>query len=475
MTFRLSPDNSRSLLLRASLLVLLIALADWRIDVEIPLGFLYLLPMLLVGRVLSRWQICIAAAICTSLTEAFNSLKWTPAVGLPRDILTFAAFCGIGLFVYSVVRSRRTSGEHLRQIEFEVAARKDAEEQLKVLIESSPAAIFTSDAEGHFLLANEAAHKLLAVPTGDLEGTSIHQYLPSLLNLPSAQHEGRTFRTVMQCHGTRHNGEVFLADIWFSTYQTSVGARMAAMVLDISEDLRTHEESSLHQLLAGSRILVAAVSHEIRNVCAAIGVVHQNLTRDPSLDRNKDFEALGTLIQSLEKIAGMDLHSSSDQATSVDLSSLLEELRIIVKSPLEESGIELEISARQDVPQVLADRPSLMQVFLNLIKNSERAMSLASCKKLQITVESSDRRIFVRLLDTGSGIRNAADLFKPFQQGADATGLGLYLSRAFMRSFQGDLRYEPTPSGACFIVELTPWEKEELVTYEQADTRSDRR
>jgi PAS domain S-box-containing protein len=475
MSLRLSLDSSRSLLLRAAMLVVLIALADWRIDAEIPLGFLYLLPMLLVGRVLSRWQICIAAAICTGLTEAFNSLKWTPAVGLPRDILTFAAFCGLGLFVYGVVRSRRASSEHLRQIEAEIAARKDAEEQLKVLIESSPAAIFTTDAKGRFLLVNEAAHKLLAVATGGLEGTSIHRYLPSLLNLPSAQHEGRTFRTVMQCHGTRHNGEVFLADIWFSTYQTSVGARMAAMVVDISEDLRTHEESSLHQLLAGSRILVAAVSHEIRNVCAAIAVVHQNLTRDPSLERNKDFEALGTLIQSLEKIAAMDLHNSSDRATSVDLSSFLEELRIIVTPPLEESGVKLELPIGRNLPQILADRPSLMQVFLNLIKNSERAMNLQPCKELNISVETCEQQVFVRLLDSGSGVRNAADLFKPFQQGAEATGLGLYLSRAFMRSFQGDLRYEPTPSGACFIVELSLWEKKELATNEQADTRSDRR
>ncbi len=92
-------------------------------------------------------------------------------------------------------------------------------------------------------MANEAAQKLFAGTAGGLAGTSIHRYLPSLLNLPSAQHEGRTFRTVMQCHGTRHNGEEFLTDICFSTYKTSVGARIAAMVVDISEDLRPHELS----------------------------------------------------------------------------------------------------------------------------------------------------------------------------------------------------------------------------------------
>jgi PAS domain S-box-containing protein len=473
MFSRLFQDNRRSLLLWSVLLIILISIADWRIDAEIPLGFLYLLPMLLVGRVLSRWQICLAAALCTGLSEAFNSLLWNPAIGIPRDILTFAAFCGIGLFVYGVVRNRRVSGDNLRRIESEVAARQDAEEQLKVLIESSPAAIVTTDAEGRILLANEAAHKLFAVSAESLPGKSIHRYLPSLLNLPSARHAGRTFRTVMQCHGTRQNGEVFLADIWFSTYQTSVGPRLAAMAVDISEDLRTREESSLHQLLAGSRILVAAVSHEIRNVCAAITVVHRNMSRSPYLENNKDFEAFGTLIQSLEKIAAMDLSRNSDRATSVDLYSLLEELRIVVEPALEESGIRLNLSAAEEIPEVLADRPSLMQVFLNLIKNSERAMRRQSHRELQITVETSGQQVTVRFLDSGSGVKNPADLFKPFQQRAESTGLGLYLSRAFMRSFQGDLHFEPTTTGACFVVELHALGKEDSSIYESANESAD--
>ena len=57
--------------------------------------------------------------------------------------------------------------------------------------------------------------------------------------------------------------------------------------------MREREESSLQQLMAGSRILVGAVSHEVRNVCGAIGVIHENLARSGSLSGNKDFEALG--------------------------------------------------------------------------------------------------------------------------------------------------------------------------------------
>ena len=457
MFSRLYRNGTKSVILCASFLVALIAIADWEIDAAIPLGFLYLLPMQLFGRVLNRREICIAAVVCTLLTEAFNSLKWTPAVGLPRDILTFAAFSGIGLFVYGVVRSRQSSNEHMRQVQSEIAARQDAEEQLKVLIESSPAAIFTTGENGELLLANEAAHRLLRVSPGRLEGTSIYQFLPSFANLPSTQH---SFRTVMQCQGIRRDGEIFLADVWFSTYRTRVGSRLAAMVIDTSEDLRTHEESSLHQLLSGSRILVSAVSHEIRNVCAAITVVHQNLERSPELKNSRDLAALNTLIQSLEKIASTNLPKDSDRATNVDLHSFLGELRIIVEPSLGELGIALTITEDVELPEVLADRSSLMQVFLNLVKNSERAMTSQPRKELSICVRSAVQKILVKVVDTGCGVANPDELFKPFQQSAAATGLGLYLSRAFMRSFHGDLRYEPSPTGSHFIIELIAWKED---------------
>lgn len=451
----------RAVLARALVMTALIALVDWRIEGNIPLGFLYLFPMLLAGSVFSRWQIALAAALCTFLTEMFDSFEWSPA-GIPRDILIFAAFFCMGLFVYEVVRSRQTALEHTNQIEREVRARGEVEEQLKVLIESSPAAVFTTDAQGAVLLANEAAHRLFALPAGTLAGRSIHDFLPSLVNVQGpglSSEKRRPIRTAMQCRGRRQNGEVFLADIWFSTYSTSAGSRLAAMVVDGSEDLRNREELSLHQLLAGSRILVGAVSHEIRNVCGAIAMAYANLSRNsrltPHLAGNKDFEALGSLILALEKIAAMDLRQTVDRAASVDLASLLEEFRIVVEPSLQDEEIHLSMEIDPEIPLVWADRQSLLQVFLNLTRNSQRAMLNQERRELSIEAHHENQRVTVRFRDTGCGVSHPDRLFRPFQQHAEATGLGLYLSRAFMRSFRGDLRYEPEPQGSSFIVELS--------------------
>jgi signal transduction histidine kinase len=62
----------------------------------------------------------------------------------------------------------------------------------------------------------------------------------------------------------------------------------------------------------------------------------------------------------------------------------------------------------------------------------------------------------VEVADNGGGVAHPEHLFRPFQAGAVATGLGLYLSRAFMRSFGGELHYVSIPGGACFVVSLTP-------------------
>src|SRR5580658_4660066 len=106
-------------LLRASVLTTVVALIDWRFDVNISFGFLYLFPMLMVGGYLARWQIALVAALYTGLCEAFGTFPWAPAVGIPRLILTFAAFFGTGLFVFEAARNRRLANQHLLEIEKE--------------------------------------------------------------------------------------------------------------------------------------------------------------------------------------------------------------------------------------------------------------------------------------------------------------------------------------------------------------------
>jgi PAS domain S-box-containing protein len=446
--------STRSILTRAAILTAAIATLDWRTVDEIPLRFLYLLPMVLAGSVLEPLQIGGVAALCTVLAEAFDGFSWNPRTGISRDLLYFAAFLAAGLFVREVNRNRRMVQQHLEEIQHESEARREAEEQLKILIESSPAAIFTADAQGNVLMANEAAHRMMGVPSGALAGRCIHRYLPSLRNVYASETAPQFYRTVMQARGQREDDEAFLADISFSTYRTNAGTRLAAMVLDASEELRSHEVSGLHQLLAGSRIAIGAVSHEIRNFSGAIAAVHHNLSRENVLAGNRDFEALGNLIAALERIANVNLQPSNNQAIEVDLTALLDELKIVIAPMLEEEEITADWNTESSLPMVWADRPSLMQVFLNLVTNSIRALSTREARLFSVTAKTEGDRVLVEFADSGGGVAHPEQLFRPFQEGAESSGLGLYLSRAFLRSFGGEIRYLALPEGACFIVNL---------------------
>ena len=450
----LFQGNRRTVLLRAGLLIAFIAILDSWVVGEMLLGFLYLVPMLMVGSVLGRLEICAVAALCTALAEIFSDLAWNLRTGISRDVLCYAAFVGAGLFVREVTRNRKVALEHVHEIELQRDARREAEEQLKILIGTSPVAILTTDQDGCVLMANDAAHRMLVVPRGELPGRVIYRHLPALTNVSLHDASQKLLRTVMQARGQRDDGETFLAEICFSTYSTNAGTRMTAIVMDASEDLRNHEVSGLHQLLSGSRIAVAAAFHEIRNVCGAISVVHQNLANGGLLAGNKDFEALGSLAVALERIASVNVRQTAIQATEVDLSVLLDELKIVVAPSLQEDNILAEWKVETGLPLVWADRPSLMQVFLNLVTNSIRALSKSDRRHMFVTARSEGEYIFVEFSDSGGGVDHPEHLFRPFQAGAEATGLGLYLSRAFVHSFGGELRYRPIENGACFIVEL---------------------
>jgi PAS domain S-box-containing protein len=411
--------------------------------------------MVMVGSVVGRFSIVAVSALCTVLAEAFSDLAWNLRTGTSRDVLYFAAFVGTGLFVREADSNRKATLEHLHEIEQERDARREAEEQLRILIESSPVAIVTADQNGCVLMANDAAHRMLAVPQGELRGRLLYRFLPALTNITMHDESLQLLRAVMQARGQREDGEAFLADICFSTYRTNAGTRLAAMVLDTSEDLRAHEVSGLQQLLSGSRIAVGAVFHEIRNVCGAMAVVHQNLSHSGLLIGNKDFEALGSLAAALERIASVNVRQTTAQAKEVDLTVLLDELKIVVTPSLQEEEIEAHWTVEPGLPMVLADRPSLMQVFLNLITNSTRALAKRQRRLLHVAARSEGEQVRVEVSDTGGGVAHPEFLFHPFQAGAESTGLGLYLSRAFMRSFGGELRYVALDDGACFIVDLT--------------------
>lgn len=449
-----SEASRAKVLTIAGVLSVFVAIADLIWLPNISLGFLYIFPILLASAFLKAWQIALYAFVCAVLREFLGPLPPSPETPL-RVLFAWAAFVAIGLFVLEVSRRRRMMSAHVTELQEQIALRREAQEQLTILIETSPAAILILDQTGTAVLANESAARVLGRTREELQGQNIYKYLPALATVPAVQ--TRALRTNLECRGHRANGSIFLAQVWFSTYSTSSGPRMAAILLDASEGLRDREGAGLMSLMRTSRILIGAVSHSVRNLCAASRVCYANLGRLDGAIRSEDYKALGTVISGLESIASMELNRVSERpSTTVDLNTLLDELRIMIEPALEESDIDLQWRVPDNLPSVLGEHYGLLHAFLNIVQNSERALANSAEKQISLMVDVIEDNTIVRLADTGGGVTHPERLFQAFDGGASGTGLGLYVSRAIVRSFEGDLRYEALPNGSCFVLELAP-------------------
>lgn len=464
-----SHMNERRALLIAGGLIVIIALLDWKVLGDVSLGILYLVPIILVAGFLDRWQVLGVCFLCVVLREVFGPFqfdKFDTATRMATGLLTFL---GAGLFVRELSQRQRAAVALMNRIAEEVRLRQEAENQLRVLIETSPAAILTADADGNILLANEASHHLFGFDQQPLAGEAVGKYLPILSNVRELDWSSHPFRSMLEDRGRRLNGELFLAHIWFSTYSTPEGPRLAAIILDASEDLREREEKEMRWIQTSSRILVGAVTHEVRNMCWAIAVVHANLRRFPGIEESEDFKALGMLVDGLERIAATELRLTSEALSGTDLQVLVDELRIVIEPRFRDAGARLILEIPESFPLLRADPHGLLQVFLNLAQNSLRAMQKSDVKQLTLSAALENERAVIRFRDTGPGVAAPERLFKPFQAGSEGTGMGLYISRAMVHAFAGELRWESQPSGCCFAVELPLAQAEEHL-HERAST-----
>jgi PAS domain S-box-containing protein len=198
-------------------IILIVAAVDWWTEPYVSLGFLYLFPIMLAAAFLPRWLVALLGFACAGLAEIFSSLNQS-FVRLGFETL---ALSGCGLFVSELVRNRRLTLE--------------GQEKLKVLVETSPAAIVTVDDRGFIELANRAAVEMMMPRDGHLIGNPIAAFLPELHHALRWE-EAPQFRASMQCRGHRGNGDIFTADVWFSTYKEAETPKVAAIIAEVTEE-----------------------------------------------------------------------------------------------------------------------------------------------------------------------------------------------------------------------------------------------
>jgi PAS domain S-box-containing protein len=451
------PENAiqgRRVLPLAFALIAALAAIESYYQFDFSLGVLYAIPVLIASSVLTRWQIVLfglfAALVRTPFTPAASNLE-----AFLKFVMASLAYTTTGLLLVEMSYNRRRLLESFARVKSEQALRHRAEEQLRTLADSSPAAILTLDAYARVLAANLSAHEMLGAAPGTLVGTTVDTSLPMFANALKVASNDRAIRTSVAGWARRADQHLFPIQAWFSVYGHGRDRCLAAIVVDMSEEVRDRERESFQHLLDYNRLLASAVSHEIRNFCSALSVVCSNLNQRTDLHGNVDFDAMVRLVHGLTELASFDLRrSATSEDRLADLRPVFDQLRVVIETDWDEIGGQVVWNLPPHLPAVSANAHGLLQIFLNLCQNSLRAVEHTDERRLTIGATIEDDDVVLTFADTGCGVANPEGLFHLHPEPSDGggSGLGLYISRELARSVGGDLHHVPTPAGAEFRV-----------------------
>jgi len=223
--------------------------------------------------------------------------------------------------------------------------------------------------------------------------------------------------------------------------------------------------------------LAAMLAHEIKNPLSGIRGAAQLLLRRAGEDEKK-FPQL--ICREVDRISGLvnDLEAFTDPkpyaTEAVNIHEVLNHVSDVAKAGFA-SHITLTAYYDPSLPVLAGNYDRLVQVFLNLVKNSAEAIadnqggeikiSTAYKSGLWVGGEGETRRKLpfeITVEDNGGGIPlDIIDhLFDPFVTGTDGgTGLGLALVAHFVADMDGTIECENGEKGAVFRVRLPAYEE----------------
>ena len=119
MIRRIWHSRPRTVVVCGLALIAIIALIDWRIEVNVTLGFLYLFPLVLLGTKLN-WPYVVALALgCTLLSDRLD--PFSGEAEMARDFVIFLTLATTGLLSLSVTRGYRREMESLARLQKEAS------------------------------------------------------------------------------------------------------------------------------------------------------------------------------------------------------------------------------------------------------------------------------------------------------------------------------------------------------------------
>lgn len=230
--------------------------------------------------------------------------------------------------------------------------------------------------------------------------------------------------------------------------------RFAIILTDITSAKKSTEELIENEKISSILLLAAGVAHELGNPLNSLTIHLQLIERKlKKLHGSKEADLLADSIRICQdEVTRLDgiirnfleaIRPRPPDLAEVNVVEVIEDVLRFQGKELDDRGLAVEAELPASTPVIMADRNQLKQVFFNLVKNAMEAMP--SGGKLGIRVGADDDSVFVRLADTGAGIKteDLAKLFSPYHTTkTGGHGLGLMIVQRIMRDHGGHVGIE---------------------------------
>jgi two-component system cell cycle sensor histidine kinase/response regulator CckA len=265
-------------------------------------------------------------------------------------------------------------------------------------------------------------------------------------------------------------------------YVGSADGRLAAYLLDVSEQKRLELQLAQSHKMQAIGQLAGGVAHDFNNLLTAIQLrldelLHRHPVGDPS------YEGLNEIRQTAVRAADLvrKLLSFSRKQTvqreTLDLGEVISEFEVLLRRLMRED-VRLETDYGRDLPLVRADKSQLETAVMNLAVNARDAVraqgggvvKIRTCRlaqdqaiRLGFAGAGPGEHAMIEVGDNGPGIppEVLSKIFEPFyttKPVGEGTGLGLATVYGIVDKAEGYIHVESQPGqGAAFRIFLPVW------------------
>ncbi|MEE4242476.1 MAG: ATP-binding protein [Desulfopila sp.] len=309
------------------------------------------------------------------------------------------------------------------------------------ILESIPVAIITLDAHDNIVSCNHNTEELFGLNLNLLQKTGLGNILQDCSFSISATCDN-LFEKEVVCKG--HNGVTIPLRVSCSPLVNRDNEKIGKVL--ILRDMSSIKEMELQlertRRMAALGKMAAGIAHEIRNPLGTLRGFAQFFGNQAEAGSDaKDYSQL--MISEIDRlnqtISGLLQFSRprSPQITDVSAGALFAKTVSLLEADLSGKSIELHWQKEENV-RLQADPDLLLQVLMNLLKNSIRATPPGGSIVLECTKEAQS--VVITVADNGSGMTEEVRerMFDPFfTTTGSGTGLGLAVSHQIIEQHGG--------------------------------------